>query len=104
MQRKIWDLQPHGVGIWLVAPMNIHDEVMCVTHPSMVKKMSQLVQGVVESYRPQVPLIGITWDEKMAHWAGLSEDEQNEVIIRNTIAEGQYDVIEFCDDTSASMR
>lgn len=104
MQRKIWDLQPHGVGMWLVAPMNIHDEVMCVTHPSVVKKMSHLVRDVVESYRPQVPLIGITWEETMEHWAGMSEDEQNAVIVRNKITEGQYDVIEFCDDTSASMR
>jgi len=104
MQRRIWDLQPHGIGTWLVAPMNIHDEVMCVTHPSIVKKMTHLVRDVVESYRPQVPLIGITWEEDMEHWAGKSEDEQNEVIVRNTITEDTYGVIEFCDASSASMR
>jgi len=104
MQRRIWDLQPHGVNMWLVAPMNIHDEVMCVTHPSIVKKMTHLVRDVVESFRPQVPLIGITWEETMNNWAGKSEDEQTEVIVKNTITDGQYDVIEFCDANSASMR
>lgn len=104
MQRRIWDIQPHGVHEWLVAPMNIHDEVMCVTHPSVVKQVSHTAQEVVEQYRPEVPLIGITWDENMEHWAGLKEEEQNEIIVQNTIAEEGYDLIEFCDDTCASMR
>ena len=32
VQRRIWDLQPAGVHDLLVSPMNIHDEIMCVTH------------------------------------------------------------------------
>jgi hypothetical protein len=104
MQRRIWDFQPCGAGPWMVAPINIHDEVMCVTHPSIIKQVTRLVQGVVESYRPQVPLIGITWDEDMDHWAGKSEEDQNEVIVQNTIDDKTLDVIEFCDATCASMR
>lgn len=104
MQRRLWDIQPHGANEWLVAPMNIHDEVMCVTHPSVVKQVTHTAQEVVEQYRAEVPLIGITWDENMDHWAGLTEEEQNEVIVQNTIAEAGYDLIEFCDDTCASMR
>jgi hypothetical protein len=59
---------------------------------------------VVESYRHQVPLIGITWDENMDHWAGKSEEDQNEVIVQNKIDDETLDVIEFCDANCASMR
>jgi hypothetical protein len=104
MQRRIWDIQPHGVNEWLVAPMNIHDEVMCVTHPSVLKQVTKTARDVVEQYRPQVPLIGITWDEDMVSWAGASEEEQTEAIVKNEIHDTDYNIIEFCDATCASMR
>lgn len=69
VQRHIWDLQPHGIGPFLVAPMNVHDELMCVTHPSTVKAVTQVVRQRVEYYRPQIPLIGMSWFEDMASWA-----------------------------------
>jgi len=69
VQRRIWDLQPAGVHQLRVAPMNIHDEIMCVTHPAAVKKVTEQVRATVESFRPQVPLIGMSWFESMANWA-----------------------------------
>ncbi len=68
-QRAIWDLQPVGVHELKVAPMNVHDEVMCVTHPDYVHRVTKKVSEVVEHYRPQVPLIGMTWNEAQANWA-----------------------------------
>lgn len=68
VQRKIWDVQPAGVNDWLVAPMNIHDEVMCVTHPSVVDEVADVVAETVEFYRPQVPLIGMKWFKKLENW------------------------------------
>ena len=68
-QRAIWDLQPVGVHKLVVAPMNVHDEVMCVTRPNYVSRVTEKVREVVESYRPQVPLIGMTWNESQANWA-----------------------------------
>ncbi len=68
-QRAIWDLQPVGVHELVVAPMNIHDEVMVVTKPEYVPQVTEKVREVVESYRPQVPLIGMTWNEAQANWA-----------------------------------
>jgi hypothetical protein len=68
-QRMIWDLQPVGVHELVVAPMNVHDELMCVTHPDYVDKVSDQVNKSVESYRPQVPLIGMTWNKAQANWA-----------------------------------
>ena len=69
LQRRIWDLQPAGVNDWRVAPMNVHDEIMCVTRPDMVSLVTPVVREVVESYRPKVPLVGMDWCEGMNNWA-----------------------------------
>jgi hypothetical protein len=69
VQRKIWDLQPVGVNEWRVAPMNIHDEIMCVTQPDMVSSVTQVVRDSVEHFRTYVPLIGMDWFEEMNNWA-----------------------------------
>ena len=69
VQRAIWDLQPVGVSELIVAPLNVHDEIMCVTHPEYVTKVTDAVRPIVESYRPQVPLIGLTWNEHQDNWA-----------------------------------
>jgi len=69
VQRRIWDIQPAGVSDWRVAPMNIHDEVMCVTHPDYVDEVAEVVTEAVESFRPQVPLIGMKWAKKMDNWS-----------------------------------
>ncbi len=69
VQRKIWDLQPVGANDWHVAPMNIHDEIMCVTRPDMVSSVTQVVRDSVEHFRPYVPLIGMDWFEEMKNWA-----------------------------------
>lgn len=72
-QRRIWDLQPEGINEWRVAPFNIHDEIMCVTHPDYVDATAKQVQETVESFRPQVPLIGIKWNLDMVNWAEKKE-------------------------------
>lgn len=69
VQRLIWDLQPCGVCPLYVAPMNIHDELQCVTHPDYVEPVAQAVRVGVESFRDKVALIGMTWNKAMANWA-----------------------------------
>jgi hypothetical protein len=69
LQRAIWGVQPSGVHEWLVAPMNVHDEVMVVAHPDCVEEITDIVIEAVESYRDRVPLIGMEWSKKMANWA-----------------------------------
>jgi hypothetical protein len=69
LQRAIWDLQPVGVHELIVAPLNVHDEVMCVTHPDYVKPVTEAARASVESFRPQVPLLGLTWNESQDNWA-----------------------------------
>jgi hypothetical protein len=70
LQRRIWDIQPSGANEWRVAPINVHDEVLSVTHPDYVEEVTAVTVEVVESYRPQVPLIGMSWVKSMLNWAG----------------------------------
>ena len=69
LQRAIWDLQPVGVHELVVSLLNIHDEIMCVTHPDYVDAVTEAARASVESFRPQVPLIGLTWSEMLDNWA-----------------------------------
>ncbi len=81
VQRAIWDVQPSGVHELLVGPMNVHDELMCSTHPSVVSLVTEKVREVVESYRDKVPLIGMSWFEEMTNWAE-KKDGAEKVAIR----------------------
>lgn len=69
VQRRIWELQPAGGHRWLVEPMNIHDEIMCVTEPSLVDNVADVVNQAVESVRDKVPLIAMKWHKNLASWA-----------------------------------
>lgn len=83
VQRRIWDLQPAGVHEFLVAPMNVHDEVICVNQPCMTDRVAEAVTVSVESFRDKVPLIGMDWVKKASNWADKKgvDDENNMVII-----------------------
>jgi hypothetical protein len=72
LQRRIWDLQPSGVNDWLVQPMNIHDEIMNPSHPSVVKNVEKVVNNFVEETRPKVPLVAIDWKSNLNSWADKS--------------------------------
>ncbi len=69
VQRNIWELQPVGIHELVVAPMNVHDELMTTTHPDYVPLVTEKVREGVERYREAVPLIGMSWFEDMANWA-----------------------------------
>lgn len=69
LQTEIWKVQPAGIHKWLVCNMNVHDEVLCVTHPSVVDKVAQVVSDTVESFRPIIPLIMMKWKRDMKSWA-----------------------------------
>jgi hypothetical protein len=69
VQRKIWDVQPSGVGKWLVQPMNIHDEVMCPVAEEKTKTVKKIVEEAVEHFREPVPLISMDWHIGIKTWA-----------------------------------
>lgn len=68
-QRKIWDIQPHGIHPWLVQPINIHDEIMVPCAPSVVDKVAEAVDSKVKEYIPLIPLIKMDWNKELKSWA-----------------------------------
>ncbi len=68
-QRDIWDVQPSGVNHWRVQPMNIHDEIMCPTHPDFVNQVAETVANTVKQYKPKIPLIKMEWSKHLDSWA-----------------------------------
>ena len=69
LQRRIWNLQPVGIQIWLVQPLNVHDEIMCPAVPKIIPKLHDVVKSTVEELRPKVPLIEIDWGNNLETWA-----------------------------------
>ncbi len=69
VQRVIWDIQPSGVGPWIVQPMNGHDEIMCPTDPTKIKIVKKVVDKAVESFKEKVPLIKLEWATELQSWA-----------------------------------
>ena len=69
VQRKLWDLQPAGIHELRIGIMNVHDELTVVTKRDLGDEIVNRVRTVVESFRPQVPLIGMDWNPVMANWA-----------------------------------
>ena len=72
LQVRIWEVQPQGVSEFIVAPMNVHDEVLSVTKPEKIDRVAEIVAETVESYRDLIPLVGMTWCKNMANWAEKS--------------------------------
>ena len=69
VQKKVWDIQPVGIEPWLVQPLSIHDEIQCVTHPSVVDRVAETVNKTVEKYRDRVKLIKMEWKSNLKTWA-----------------------------------
>lgn len=72
VQRKVWDVQPSGIHEWLVQPLNVHDEIQCPTHPSVIERVNAVVNETVESFRARVPLIRMDWQSNLSTWADKS--------------------------------
>lgn len=68
LQREVWEFQPAGVHMWMVQPLNIHDELMTPTRACIIDAVKARVDEVVDSYKPQVPLIAMDWHTHMTSW------------------------------------
>ncbi len=75
LQAATWAHQPHGIGEWYVAPMNIHDEVMVVAKPELADALAESAALVVESFREKVPLIALSWEKYKPSWGEKLDDE-----------------------------
>ncbi len=81
VQRRVWDVQPAGVHDWLVAPLNVHDEVLSVTHPKVKDQVTKIVIETVESYRDRVPLIAMCWEIGIRSWGDKGADDVEKIEI-----------------------
>ncbi|OQY13585.1 MAG: hypothetical protein B6I31_00890 [Desulfobacteraceae bacterium 4572_19] len=68
LQKRIWDLQPCGIGTWIVQPMNVHDEVNTVIKKGYEDSVKTIVDNYNEEYKKQIPLISMDWGA-MRTWA-----------------------------------
>jgi hypothetical protein len=70
VQRRLWNLQPQGVGAWVVQPMNVHDEIMCpVNSINTANATERIVKAFVEEYKQYVPLLRLDWEKDLKSWA-----------------------------------
>lgn len=69
LQRRVWDFQPTGVHKWMVVPINCHDEVLAPCRPELIEPIKTAVYEVIDSYRPLVPLVAMTWKTDLKSWA-----------------------------------
>jgi hypothetical protein len=67
LQRVIWDIQPPGANNWRVQPLNIHDEIMCPTHPQYVEHVADTQRNFIEENKSKVPLLSMGWD-RLKSW------------------------------------
>ena len=79
LQCVIWDFQPAGVGDWVVAPMNVHDEVMVATDPEVAVDLAAAVKRAVDGFREDVPLIGLKWITDQKDWGEKPKDDDPRV-------------------------
>lgn len=69
LQAEIWKHQPYGVAKWMVQPLNIHDEVMCPSDPSIADDVESTVNTFNAGARSIVPLLKMSWKKGMKNWA-----------------------------------
>lgn len=69
LQVAIWELQPVGVGPWVVAPLGVHDEVDTPVKCGYEKQVEQIVYDFVEEVSNDIPLLKIDWNSNLKNWS-----------------------------------
>lgn len=78
VQVALWELQPCGYCDWIVEPMNIHDEIMCPTHPNYTNQVESIVKSEVQELTKIVPLLAIDWVTGITSWADKKKKKKIE--------------------------
>lgn len=69
VQRRVWDIQPAGIGTFLVRPFNVHDEINNVSDPSVTQQVQETVNQTVEECKQMIPLLKMDWKSQISTWA-----------------------------------
>jgi DNA polymerase I-like protein with 3'-5' exonuclease and polymerase domains len=67
VQLRIWNMQPVGVGAWIVQPSNCHDEINCVAHPDYADQVIDVVNQAIEEHKQTIPLLKMDF-KHMNNW------------------------------------
>ena len=70
LEHDIWSLQPIGISNWRVQPMQIHVEVMVALLATLRDAVRDKVVAFTERRKEIIPLLGISWMQKLSSWAG----------------------------------
>jgi hypothetical protein len=68
LQAEIYKLQPTGIGPWIVAPINVHDEIETPIRKGYETKVKELVDAKVDYFKRFVPLIKMQFKLYMKNW------------------------------------
>lgn len=68
LQAKLWELQPYGSNPWIIACMQVHDELLAVVPKDT--SVRGIVDDFVIEWRDKVQLLNIEWKDKLDSWAG----------------------------------
>ena len=63
-----------------VGAYRVHDEVVVVHRPDLEEVVTDKVRKSVESYRDQVPLIGMSWVQRIKSWASKKGEKGSTLI------------------------
>jgi hypothetical protein len=68
LEYEIWCVQPRGIHEWLVQPLNIHDEIQCPCHPSVVDRVTDVVNAKVSQLQRLIPMVSMKWKTNLKNW------------------------------------
>lgn len=69
LEAELWTLQPFGIHVWVIRPMNVHDEVPTVVDSQETQaKTRPIVDKILDLYRPIIALIGMDWSTNCESW------------------------------------
>ncbi len=68
LQSRIWELQPKGIGEWVVMPYNVHDEIECPVKATYQTALKQIITDFVSEYQKYVPLLKMDWKQNCKSW------------------------------------
>lgn len=71
IQAGIWNkFQPDGIHEFMVMPLNIHDEVLSPTHPSICEAVREFVNETNDAImKDKVPMLAMDWKIGIPDWA-----------------------------------
>jgi hypothetical protein len=71
LEAAIWSLQPPGFHPWIVAPLNMHDEIVVAHAPHVAGRLQATVNEQIERFREIIPLLAMGWKQNLSNWSEI---------------------------------